>query len=116
MSLRVLIRAIKVFVMPSAEERERRKAIKASLRSTEIERIRRSLPLQPAQMKSLFDFVDEELDEAECDHTLRHTLSFLERLQVSSEPVIAWLQDAGGYCDCEVLANALERFEFAFPP
>jgi hypothetical protein len=102
--------------MSSHEELERRKAIKASLRSAEIERIRQSLPLEPAQMKSLFDFVGEELEEAGCDHTLRHTLSFLERLQVGSEPVVAWLEDAGGYCDCEVLANAMERFELAFPP
>lgn len=98
--------------MPSAEERERRKAIRDSLRSAEIDRIRRSLPLEPAQVKSMFDFVSEKLDEGKCDHTL----SFLEHLQVSSEPVVAWLQDAGGYCDCEVLADALERFEFAFPP
>lgn len=82
--------------MPSAEERDRRKAIKDWLRSAEIERIRRSLPLEPAQMKSLFDFVNEELGEVECDHTLRHTLTFLEHLQASSEPE--------------------ERFEFAFPP
>lgn len=102
--------------MPSAEERERRKAIRDSLRSAGIDRIRRSLPLEPTQMKSLFDFVSEKLDEGKCDHTLRHTLSFLEHLQVSSEPVVAWLQDAGRYCDCEVLANAVERFEFAFPP
>ena len=100
--------------MPSAEERKRRKAIRDSLRSAEIERIRCSLPLEPAQMKSLFDFVSA--GEAECDHTLRHTLRFLEHLQVSSERVVAWFQDAGGYCDCEVLANAVERFEFAFPP
>lgn len=102
--------------MPSAEERDRRKGIRDALRSAEIERIRRSLPLEPAQMKSLFAFVSGELDEAECDHTLRYTLTFLEGLQISSEPVVAWLQDAGGYCDCEVLANALDRFEYAFPP
>lgn len=101
--------------MPSPEEHRKRKAIRASLKADEIERIRRSLPLEPAQMKSLFQFVAEKLEEADCDHTLRYTLSFLEQLHVNTEPVAAWLQDAGGYCDCEVLANALERFEFAFP-
>ena len=86
--------------MPSAEERERRKAIRDSLRSAEIEPIRSSLPLEPAQMKSPFDFVSEKLGEAECDHTLQHTLRFLEHLQVSSERVVAWLQDEE--CQCRL--------------
>jgi len=29
--------------------------------------------------------------------------------------VLDWLQEAGGFCDCEVLANAEEKFLSSFP-
>jgi hypothetical protein len=102
--------------MPTPDERRKRKTIRDSLRASEIERIRHGLPLEPVQMRSLFQFVEEKLDESDCDHTLRHTLNFLEKLHISSEPVVTWLQNAGGYCDCEVLFNSEQLFESAFPP
>jgi len=66
-------------------------------------------------MKELFDFVDEGLAKSNCDHTLRHTLSFLKAHNIPSEPVLQWLQNAGGYCDCEVIMNAEDVFNFANP-
>ncbi len=71
--------------------------------------------MTPAQMKALFDFVDQRLSESECDHTLRHTIAFLDSQKVSEEPVLSWLEDAGGYCDCEVIANAEEKLESILP-
>jgi len=101
--------------MPSFEERQKRKAIKDSLKAAEAGGVRESLPITPQQMKSLFNFVDEQLADSECDHSLRHTLAFLESQGMPAEPVVAWLQNAGGYCDCEVLFNAEEKFDSAFP-
>lgn len=66
-------------------------------------------------MKELFDCVDERLAESSCDHTFRHTLSFLETHHINPEPVMAWLQQAGGYCDCEVIMNAEDVFDSAHP-
>ncbi|HTC95325.1 MAG TPA: DUF2695 domain-containing protein [Terriglobales bacterium] len=101
--------------MPSFEERQKRKAIKGSLKATEAGSVRESLPITAQQMKSLFDFVDEHLSDSECDHSLRHTLAFLESQGIPAEPVVPWLRNAHGYCDCEVLFNAEEKFNFAFP-
>ena len=70
-----------------------------------------ALPLSTAQMAALFNFVDDRLQESECDNTLRHTVSFLQKHQFPQEPVLAWLRNAGGYCDCEVIFNAEEEFE-----
>ena len=101
--------------MPSPEETARRKAMKNAARADERDRVRQSLPLPPERMKELFDFVDEKLSAGECDNSLRYTISFLDIHQFNAEPVIQWLQDAGGYCDCEVIMNAEEKFESAFP-
>ena len=68
-----------------------------------------------ATMKELFDFVDEGLAESDSEHTFRHTLRFLESHNISPEPVLQWLQHAGGYCDCEVIMNAEDVFDFANP-
>lgn len=101
--------------MPSPEEKARRKALKQNMRQAERDQIRSSLPLSPADLRKLFDYIDQNLSGSECDGTLRNTGTFLEQKQVTVEPVIAWLKDAGGHCDCEVLANAEEKFLFAFP-
>jgi hypothetical protein len=101
--------------MPSHEEKLKRKAAKNVLRQTEQDRIRTSLPMAPAQMKALFDFVDQRLSETECDHSFRHTIAFLDSQQIQQENVLAWLENAGGYCDCEVLFNAEEKLESILP-
>jgi hypothetical protein len=101
--------------MPTPEETARRKALKQANRQAEREAIRSGLPLSPEQMRNLFDFVDEQLSSVDCDDSLRWTLAFLENGRLAVDPVVRWLQNAGGYCDCEVLANAEEKFLSAFP-
>ena len=101
--------------MPSREEQLKRKAAKSALRQAERERIKSSLPIPLGQMKELFNFVDRKLSESECDHTLRHTIAFLDSQQAPQEAVLSWLEDAGGYCDCEVIANAEEKLESILP-
>ena len=101
--------------MPGAEEIARRKALKQAMRQAERERIRSTLPLTPEQMRRLFDFLDEQLSAVPCDDTLQNTLAFLGKESLPIDPVIHWLENAGGYCDCEVLANAEEKSLSAFP-
>jgi len=101
--------------MPSHEEKLKRKAAKNAVRQAEQVRIEARLPMPPAQMKALFDFVDQRLTESECDHTFRHTTAFLDSQKIQEDAVLAWLENAGGYCDCEVLCNAEEKLESIFP-
>jgi hypothetical protein len=101
--------------MPTPEETARRRALKQGTRQAERDAIRSTLPLTPEQMCRLFDFVDEQLSAVSCDDTLRNALAFLGKEGLPVDPVIRWLENAGGYCDCEVLANAEEKFLFAFP-
>ena len=40
-----------------------------------------------------------------CDGTLRLTEMFIEDNGLDKTATIEWLQDHGGFCDCEVLLN-----------
>jgi hypothetical protein len=40
------------------------------------------------------------------------TLDFLKEKGIKNiDKVVEWLNDKGGYCDCEVLANVEDMFE-----
>lgn len=67
---------------------------------------RTALPLTGEQMEDLFVGVDTALAQSPCDHTLRLTYEHLKKAGVSAEPVVAWLLENGGCCDCEVVMNA----------
>jgi len=70
------------------------------------------LPVSKPDLKSLFDHVRSAVNSEGCDNTLKHTLSFLELHSLPEQQLVAWLQDGGGYCDCEVIANVAEMWEW----
>lgn len=106
---RCFLGTLKPFDMPSQDEKSRRKQILDELTKKQREKFEQSLPLSRNEFKQLFDFLDNELDD--CDDTLRLTKEYLLNLDISnSDEVISWLEDHGGYCDCEVLANVEEQF------
>jgi hypothetical protein len=74
---------------------------------------RAKLPLDKAQMKSMFDMLDEKLSAQGCDHTLKLVHAWLDANKLPIEPVEKWLRESGGYCDCEALANSEDAWEDA---
>ena len=76
------------------------------------EQARAALPLSDRDFEDLFETLDRDLAESGCDHTRRLTVAFLEQREISPEPVLKWLDDHGGYCDCEVLANVEKHWEW----
>ena len=97
--------------MTTKSEKENRKEILRQLKAKEKEDFNNSLPLDKATFRELFDYLDEKLDEG-CDHTMNKTVGFLKEKEIKNiDQVIEWLNDNGGYCDCEVLANVEELFE-----
>ena len=61
--------------------------------------------------QELFDYFDEHLD-AGCDHSLTMTTEFLKDKGIENiDNITEWLHNNGGYCDCEVLMNDVEKFE-----
>jgi hypothetical protein len=65
------------------------------------------------QVASLFDYLDEKLEEDGCDNTLRYTKEWLAMHlpEDQHEAILAEMEEMGGYCDCEVLFNCYEDYQ-----
>ena len=97
--------------MTKKSEKENRNEILRQLKEKEKVDFNKSLPMDKETFNDLFDYLDERLGEG-CDHTMTMTLDFLKQIEVKNvDEVVDWLNDKGGYCDCEVLANVEEMFE-----
>lgn len=61
----------------------------------------------------LVELLDAEFHECGCDHDLKLTEQILSNLDVKDVlSVLAWLEEQGGYCDCEVMMNVEQKFEY----
>lgn len=87
----------------------RKEDLKKVWREQEKQKLIASIPIPHVDLKELFDFLDRP-NPPPCDHTLRETLQFLEKKKLSAERIVPWLQEYGGYCDCEVIFNVEEKF------
>ena len=88
---------------------DRKRKLKDLWKKSEGEKLETSIPIPKPDLKALFDFLDRENPPA-CDHTLRETIQFLKGRGIDPQKVIPWLQEHGGYCDCEVIYNVEEKF------
>lgn len=88
-------------------DRERKREWKAQQRAD----ARATFPLSDPLLESLFESVERSVDEHGCDHTLRFTEQWLLDHPGNREQVIDWLQQNGGYCDCEVCGNAADYWK-----
>lgn len=98
--------------MPDKKEIEKRKEIKKKLREKAIIEFEKKLPISSEIFLNLFDFLDEKLSKSDCEDTLKLTTEFLIINKI--ENIVEtknWLNNNGGFCDCEVLYNIEEKFE-----
>jgi hypothetical protein len=67
----------------------------------------KTLPLAPEKLFELKNHLAAQLAERPCDHTLKFTKLWLGENEEKKNhaKIIRGLQNSGGYCDCEVLAN-----------
>lgn len=91
-------------------DKAEKKRLKQEFRKREKQEFIDSLPISQELFKQLFDCLDDRLQEQGCNHTLDITLEFLENNNIPTNNVVGWLNEHGGYCDCEVLANVEEHF------
>lgn len=90
-----------------ANDREQKKAWKIQ----QLKLARDAFPISDSLLKSLFDAVDSRVENLGCNHTLRFTEQWISENNQPEERVLAWLREHGGFCDCEVLANAADHWE-----
>ena len=88
-------------------DRDRKRAWKAQMRDAS----RAAFPVPDELLKSLFASVEDDVETIGCDHSMRFTEEWIAQGKQSREPLIAWLKENGGYCDCEVVANARDHWE-----
>ena len=69
--------------------------------------------LAEEDVQDLFEYLEEQLENFDCDHTLRYTEQWLKDNTDNKqmEAIIEEITDMGGYCDCEVLLNCYEDYD-----
>ncbi len=90
-----------------SSDRERKKAWKAA----ERQKAKEAFPLPGEALDRLFAYVAHAVEAEGCDHSLRATKAWLATEACDRQAVIAWLEENGGYCDCEVLGNAADAWQ-----
>ena len=96
--------------MASKEEKRRRAALIQAMVAEDTKKAIEEMPISLSQLGQLFDHLDVKLENG-CDHTPRITTAFLTSNGLSQKRILPWLQDQGGSCDCEILANVEESWE-----
>lgn len=71
----------------------------------ELERFVDTLPAGVDTVCQLLDFVEDELYEKECNHSLQYSMRFIMDHGLDFPKVTSWLNNNGGYCDCKVLSE-----------
>jgi hypothetical protein len=57
------------------------------------------------ELNDLIDSLDERLPQDGCGHTLRLTRTWIARRALEPDSIVESLEESGGYCDSEALAN-----------
>jgi len=70
-----------------------------------------SLPFKKSLFEKLFDYLDENLENHECDHSYKLTINFLKEHNLPVEKSLEWMKSNGGFCDCEVLWNIEDKIQ-----
>lgn len=91
--------------MPS--KKEIRKILDKVSRNVHLD-IYSSIPMSIDQLEDLFGFLNRE-HLPDCDGTLKHTIEYIEKLNLDLKLIIPWLNQYGGHCDCEVVSNVYEE-------
>jgi hypothetical protein len=94
-------------------DKSQRKQALQKWRAQQRAEARAKFPLPPSELKAMFDMLDVEFPRQGCDRSRRLTKAWLTTRGHDVESVFAWLDDNGGFCDCEILANSEQYFEDA---
>jgi len=96
--------------MPSKEEKEKRRKIKLELREKEQKNFIDNLPISKEIILEMFNFLHDNDAIEKCKHNFDIAKSFLLEKNIDLEKTYNWLEEYGGYCDCEILYNVEEKF------
>jgi hypothetical protein len=100
---------------PMAESTPPKKAgaPQSSTPQTIVRNITKPIPIPRDTLKQMFLYLIRD-ERPECDMTLSDTTAFLRVKQIEAPPIIAWLNEHGAHCDCEVRLNVMRWFRQDF--
>lgn len=73
-----------------------------------------SLPAKQDTISDLLDFVEDELSENECNHSLQYAMRFMMENRLDFPKITSWLNENGGYCDCKMLEQIAPKWRQKF--
>lgn len=85
--------------------------LKRNWKEQQRELARAAFPIPDHELAALFEAVDSRLSTTACDHSLRLTREWLAHAGHDIDKVVVWLEENGGFCDCEVVANARDHWQ-----
>ena len=91
------------------DSKEYKKALKKKFKKEEENTLLDSIPISLDDLQNLFMYLNN-LDNFNCDHSHHHTIEFLNSNNLDVFNIIGWLEQNGGYCDCEVLINVYSAY------
>ncbi len=99
--------------MPSKEEKRRRRAIVQTIQDEKWAVAEAQMPLSKNDLNDLLNMLEDTIFEKRsdgtiwcyCDETLAQTRAFLRTRNLAEDDIIPWLNEYGGFCDCEVSSN-----------
>ncbi len=84
------------------------------LSGEELEAFLDSLPAGQETISELIDYVEDELYESECNHSLQYAMRYMMEKHLNFGKITSWLNDNGGYCDCKVLEQIAPQWRGKF--
>lgn len=73
-----------------------------------------SLPAGQQTVSRLLDFLEDELYENECNHSLQYAMRFMMENRLDFAKITSWLNENGGYCDCKVMEQIAPKWRTKF--
>lgn len=72
------------------------------------------LPAGTDTISELLDFIEDELYETECNHSLQYAMRYMMEKKLDFGKLTSWLNNNGGYCDCKVMAEIAPAWRAKF--
>lgn len=72
------------------------------------------MPAGQETVSALLDFIEDELYEKECNHSLQFAMKFMMDNRLDFPKLTAWLNNNGGYCDCKVMKEIAPHWRARF--
>jgi hypothetical protein len=88
-------------IMPIVRKREIENL--EQLSGEELQAFIDTLPAQQDTISDLLDFIEDELYDTECNHSLQLAMRFMMENNLNFPKITSWLNENGGYCDCKVM-------------